>query len=221
MTTGIHVDVLPQLDSVSIDPNTPLIVTDADEVLFNFMQGLELFLEENDLYFDWKSFALRGNIRRKSDHGAVEAEHIPELLDKFFFLYAERLPAVEGAAEILAELSEYAQVVVLSNVPPKYADKRLKGLRAANMDFPLIANVGAKGHVVRHLTQDLSCPAFFIDDIPHNHGSVREHAGHVHRLHFIADTRLAKLLGPAEDSSARLDSWDELRDYILREIEGA
>jgi hypothetical protein len=89
------------------------------------------------------------------------------------------------------------------------------------MDFPLIANIGAKGHVVKHLTQKLQKPAFFIDDLPHNHGSVLKHAAHVHRLHFIADERLAKLLGPAEDSSARLDSWHALSDYIMQAIERA
>lgn len=220
MTTGIHEHVVPQLQNISIDPNRPLIITDADEVLFSFMQGMELFLEENDLYFNWASFALHGNIRRKSNDIAVEAENIPALLDQFFDQYADRLPAVDGAAETLERLSKHAQVVVLSNVPPKYAHKRLSGLRRAKMDFPLIANVGAKGRVVNYLTRDLKQPAFFIDDIPTNHGSVRKHAEHVHRLHYIADERLAKLLGPAEDSSARLDSWPELNDYILQVIKG-
>ena len=220
MTIGIHEHVIPQLQNITIDPDRPLIITDADEVLFNFMTGMELFLEENNLYFNWASFALHGNIRRKSGDVPVEAEEIPVLLDQFFDQYADRLPAVEGASETLAQLSEHAQVVVLSNVPPKYAHKRISGLQRANMDFPLIANVGGKGRVVNYLTRDLKQPAFFIDDIPTNHGSVRKHAEHVHRLHYIADERLAKLLGPAEDSTARLDSWPALNDYILRVIKG-
>lgn len=219
MTEGIHVDVLPQLADIQIEHNRPLIITDADEVLFNFMQGMELFLAENDMFFDWQSFALHGNIKNKSDETAVEADNIPILLDQFFNEYAHRLPAVEGAADTLARLSEHAQIVVLSNVPPKYAHKRLAGLKQADMDYPLIANVGPKGHVVRHLTQNLKRPSFFIDDIPTNHGSVRKHAEHVHRLHYIADERLARLLGPAEHSSARLDSWPELYTHILTIID--
>ncbi len=87
------------------------------------------------------------------------------------------------------------------------------------MDFPLIANIGTKGQVVQHLTERLTCPSFFIDDIPHNHSSVRKHANHVHRLHFIADRRLAGLLGPAEHSHARLESWPDLHDHILSVID--
>ena len=219
MTEGIHVDVLPQLVDIQIEYNRPLIITDADEVLFNFMQGMELFLAENDMFFDWQSFALHGNIKNKSDETAVKAENIPILLDQFFNEYAHRLPAVEGAADTLARLSEHAQIVVLSNVPPKYAHKRLAGLKQADMDYPLIANVGPKGHVVRHLTEKLERPSFFIDDIPTNHGSVRKHAEHVHRLHYIADERLAKLLGPAEHSSVRLNSWPELYSHILTIID--
>lgn len=219
MTEGIHEDVIPQLTKIKINDDRPLIITDADEVLFNFMKGMELFLEENDMFFDWASFALHGNIKHKSSGDAVESAEIPKLLDQFFASYAHRLPAVEGAAEHLEKLSEHAQVVVLSNVPPKYADLRLEGLKKSGMDFPLIANVGAKGRVVKALSENLEKSAFFIDDIPHNHGSVKKHAEHVHRLHFIADPRLARLLGPAEDSTARLDSWPELYDHIVEIIE--
>jgi hypothetical protein len=214
MTNGIHEDVIPQLADLDIAPNKPLIITDADEVLFNFMQGLELFLEEQDLFFEWTSFALHGNIKRKQGKVAVPSEEIPALLDQFFAEYTHRLPAVKGASEHLHRLSEHAQILVLSNVPPKYADMRIAGLKDCGMDFPLIANVGPKGRVVNYLTRTLEKPAFFIDDIPHNHGSVKKHADHVHRLHFIADERLAGLLGPAEDSHARLNSWPEIYSYI-------
>ncbi|MBL4667324.1 MAG: hypothetical protein JKY04_08100 [Sneathiella sp.] len=215
MTNGIHEDVIPQLNAIKIQPDRPLIITDADEVLFGFMQGMELFLEEQDLFFDWASFALHGNIRQKSDKSPVEAEKIPALLEQFFTEYVHRLPVVEGAAEHLEKLSEKAQIVVLSNVPPKFAAKRRESLQKSGMDYPLIANVGAKGRVVNYLTRNLTKPAFFIDDIPTNHGSVHKHAEQVHRLHYIADVRLAKLLPPAEHSTARLQSWPELCEHIL------
>jgi len=218
MSDSIHQDVLPQLAGLNLIVDKPIIITDADEVLFNFMQGLEEYLEELGMFFDWSSFALHGNIRYKKNDEPVDKEQFPTILDNFFNDYADRLPAVEGAAENLAKLSQDAQVVVLSNVPPKYADKRMAGLQKAGLDYPLIANVGAKGRVVRHMTDQTKTHAFFIDDIPHNHGSVAKHANHVNRLHYIADERLAKLLDKAEDSHVRLNNWQEIHDHILDEI---
>ena len=218
MFTGIHDDVRPQLETLRIDKERPLVITDADEVLFNFMVGLEEFLGTRELYFDWSSFALTGNIRRITSREPIEQQEVGGLLMDFFDQRCADLPAVEGAAEGLANLSGHAQIVVLSNVPPKYADKRRAGLLSGGMDFPLIANIGSKGEVVRFLTDGLQAPAFFIDDIPHNHSSVNKHAAHVQRLHYIADARLSKLLGPAEHSHTRLHSWPEISDHIIRHI---
>ena len=219
MFSGIHEDVRPQLETLAIDPTRPLVITDADEVLFNFMVGLEDFLGSLDLYFDWSSFALSGNIRRIADKEPIEQEEIGILLSDFFDQRCAVLPAVEGASEGLSDLKQHAQIVVLSNVPPKYATKRREGLCDKGMDYPLIANVGSKGEVVRYLTRDLEVSAYFIDDIPHNHSSVNEHASHVHRLHYIADHRLSNLLGPAEHSHTRLYNWPEISAHIIRHIE--
>ncbi len=215
MTALIHEDVRPQLGAISIQPDRPLIIADADEVLFNFMQGLEVFLKDQEMFFDWSSFALHGNIRYLADKEPVSKEKLPTLLDQFFAEHCHRLPAVDGAAEHLEKLKDKAQIIVLSNVPPQYAALRREGLQKNGMDFPLIANIGAKGHVVEYLTRELQKPAFFIDDIPTNHHSVQEHADHVQRVHFIADERLASLLGPAEHSHVRLDSWPDIHDHIL------
>ncbi|MEH6402741.1 MAG: hypothetical protein V7750_05165 [Sneathiella sp.] len=214
MSSQIHEDVLPQLAALSIQTDRPLIITDADEVLFHFMEGLEVFLEQQDMYFDWSSFALHGNIRHKGDKEPVDGKQIPILLNLFFEEHCHTLPAAPGAAEHLELLSKDAQIIVLSNVPPKFAHLRREGLQKNGMDFPLIANIGPKGQVVKHLASGMEAPVFFIDDIPTNHSSVSKHANHVERVHFIADKRLANLLGPAEHSNVRLDSWPEIRDHI-------
>ncbi|PHQ71310.1 MAG: hypothetical protein COB93_03450 [Sneathiella sp.] len=219
MTDGIHPDVLPQLADLVIDPTRPLIITDADEVLFNFMVGLEGFLSAQNLFFDWSSFALSGNIRRTEDLQPIDPQAVGKLLSDFFETCCATLPAVDGAAKSLATLSQHAQIIVLSNVPPQYAKDRREGLVDKNMDYPLIANIGSKGQVVRHLTEGLKAPSFFIDDIPHNHSSVNLHAAHVHRLHYVADERLSDMLGQAEDSHTRLYSWPDIEAHIIKHIE--
>ncbi len=60
MSKAIHPDVLAQLDELDLDAATPLVISDADEVLIEFMVALERYLERNDMFFDWSSFALSG-----------------------------------------------------------------------------------------------------------------------------------------------------------------
>jgi hypothetical protein len=65
----------------------------------------------------------------------------------------------------------------------------------------------------------MQAPVFFLDDITHNIDSVAEHAPDVHRIHFVADPRLAKLIGPASGASKRIDVWEEAQDWITGQID--
>ena len=203
-----------QISALAVDPERPLIISDADEVLFQFMAGLEEFILENGLVFDWSSFALTGNIRDAQTNRALEAAEVKVFLADFFAARTAGLAAVEGAAEAMRRLSLRAQIVVLSNVPEEAIADRLACLRGHGMDYPLIANVGAKGPAVRALLGGAGMPADFIDDIPHNHKSVAGMAANVLRLHFIAHPKLAALLGPAEYADQRLNTWPELESAI-------
>ncbi|WP_417520202.1 hypothetical protein [Minwuia sp.] len=208
-----------QLDAIHIEPGRPLIISDADEVLFAFMAGLETYLQGEGLSFDFSSFAITGNVK-DSDGRALDQAAVRTHLGTFFERHTGELHPVDGAAEALAELSEEAQVVVLSNIPLARRAARASALARHGMDYPLIANEGAKGPAVSALFARARAPAVFIDDIPHNHASVREHADDVHRLHFVADTRLAKLIPKADDSHARADTWPEARPIIERHLFG-
>jgi len=207
-------DVQVQLDALRLQPGRPLVITDADEVLFQFMRGLEGYLEGQDLYFNWASFALYGNIRRRSDDNPLDHVDLARHLDAFFASHAAELDAVEGAAAALAALSERAQIVVLSNVPLPQAGARATALRRHGMDYPLVANRGPKGAAVHQLALRVSAPAVFIDDIPQNHKSVRASGAPVHCLHFVADKRLAALLGPSEHCDLTCRDWPELQAAI-------
>src|SRR3546814_11402327 len=82
------------------------------------------------------------------------------------------------------------------------------------MDFPLIANSGPKGPAVVELLRRVPGSAVFIDDIPHNHASVARLAPAVHRLHYVADTRLAALPGPAADCHPRPPPLVEIQEHV-------
>ena len=214
MSDSLHPDVAAQIDALALRTGRPLIVSDADEVLFAFMAGFERFLHSIDLYFHWGSYALTGNVRRRGDDSPLEGEAVRALLPRFFAAHTEKLEPVPGAAEALEALSARAQVVVLSNLPLDQLAARRRALAAHGMDYPLVANIGGKGSAVRQLEALVQAPVFFIDDIPHQHTSVRKAAGTVLCLHLIADPRLARLLGPAEHSDHRAADWADARAYI-------
>ncbi len=209
-----------QLAGLSLAPGRPLLVVDADEVLFYFMRGFERHLERMGLYFDWKSYALYGNIRRQDDNEPVPAEELHPLLDRFFATDTANLEPVEGAADGLRRLSAIADIVVLSNLPLHAKGARETALALHGMAYPLIANSGGKGPAMAALLQHAPRRAAFLDDIPHNHASVAKAAPMVHRVHFIADTRLAALLPPAEHSQHRAASWAEIEPYMAAYLAG-
>ncbi len=213
-------EVAEQLAALRIDPSRPVIISDADEVLFAFMAGLEAYLERNGLYFDWSSFALTGNIREKSDDSPLDGSRVREILRGFFGECTETLAPVPGAAESLAELSaQGAQIIVLSNVPLQQKQARRNSLVKHGMDYPLIANSGGKGAAVRFLSERTDAGAVFIDDIPLHHAEVSRAADDVMLLHFVADPRLARLLDPAEHCHHRADTWPEARQLIATHLE--
>lgn len=207
-------EILGQLEQITVSREKPLLICDADEVLLQFATALESFLEDNGYYFDVSSFALTGNIRRQADDTPIGGPQVRDLIAAFFAAKAEHVPAVPGAADALNKLAERAQIVIVSNIPLAQREARIKGLIRQDMRYPLIANSGGKGTVVRRLADQVSAPVLFMDDIPQNISSVAESASQVHRIHFIADPRLAALLGPAEDCHHRIDDWPGARAYI-------
>ena len=202
------------IDRLSLNPDRPLIVSDADEVLVQFARPLERFLHSRGLYLDLSSFRLSGNIRDRASDEPVAHEHVPQLIADFFDTCVADQPAVDGAAEALARLSVRAQVVVLSNVPEAARAAREAALARLGMAFPVLANQGLKGPAVKAMAEGHAAPVVFLDDIPHNIASVAEHATHVHRIHFVADPRLAALIGPAEQSHHRIDDWPTAARHI-------
>lgn len=214
----IHDDVMPQLDALALEAGRPLVITDADEVLFLFLQGFEAYLEDNGYYLDLSSFALVGNIRKADTEEMAPVEEAKSLLDGFFRDRTETMTPVPGAAEALEALSARVQIVVLSNLPDSSRTARERALALAGMPYPIVANIGLKGPAVHHMAERVQAPVFFLDDIPHNHTSVAQTAPDVQRIQFIADPRLARLIGPAEHCHHRVDDWTEVRLLIEREL---
>ena len=204
----LHTDVKRQLARIALTPGQPLLVCDADEVLFEFMTTFVAYLEDGGHYYDWRTMALTGNVRRRHDAQVLSPGEVRNLINRFFVSHTCRLPSVEGAAESLRTLSEAGiQVVVLSNLPLAQRDARYRALVRHGMASPLVANVGLKGPTVRALSDAAAAPVAFIDDSPHHHDSVARHAASTHRFHFAANPRLRALQRPVENAHVHANSW--------------
>lgn len=199
---------------VRLDPARPLIICDADEVLLQFVAGLERFLERQGCYLDLASFAIHGNVKRRDTNEPVANADVTQMLDAFFAIETRDMIVVPGAADALATLSERAQIIILSNLPESAREARHANLTAHGIPYPVMAGSGPKGIVVKRIIENFHRPVVFVDDLPPHLTSVAQETPHVHRLHFVADKRLAKLLPPAKDAHRRIDAWPEARAWI-------
>ena len=207
-----------QISSIHINPNQPLIISDADEVLLVFMTHFEKFLDKNGYYFDWSSFRLTGNVHRRSDEYTLIQNEVFGLLKSFFDQETRHLKEVPGASQALKRLSSRAQIVVLSNVGEEYFADRKHCLEGHGMNYPLVANRGEKGPAVHKMAKNMLAPVFFIDDSPNNIKSVADDADFVRRIHFVHDKRLGELVEQAPDSHHRIDNWHEAEAVIEAEL---
>lgn len=217
----LDADVRAQIDALALTRGKPLIISDADEVLIQFVVGLEKYLERQGLWLDLQSFMLSGNIKRRDTGEALDRAEMPALIEDFFAAETHQLKAVPGAAEALAALSRHAQIIVLTNVPFAQREIRAQNLAAQGMDYPVVANRGLKGHAVHYLAATVEAPIFFLDDIPHNIESVAQAHPPSHRIHFIADERLARLMPQAPDSHFHSSDWHAAKNFILAQLQRA
>lgn len=202
------------IDGLKLDPAVPLVICDADEVLVQFLVGLERFLLRRNRKLVLKTFAIHGNVLDMISGETVTHDEVTQLLKDFFAYDTERLDPVPGAADALNELRKSAQIVILTNLPETSRDTRRAHLASLGMDYPVIAGKGPKGPIVRQLVEGITAPIVFIDDLPPHLTSVAEEAPHVFRLHFVADRRLARLLDPARDAHRRIDDWPTAKAWI-------
>lgn len=204
----------------AIPPGRPLIVTDADGVLLQFTGCFARWLECRGLCLDLTSYRLEGAIRRQDDKSLLLAVECLALVEEFRE-DLDSLDAVEGACEALAELSEVASIVVLSNVNAVQAKARLRNFAKLGISYPLIANdsgggyLADKGAAVRALSRHVRAKTFFIDDIPSNLADVAKSAPDVTLVHVVESEPLRQMLGNGFPAHCHAKDWAEAKAFIL------
>lgn len=196
----------------------PVLVVDADEVLLRFVEHLEHFFQQQGFELRLKSFQLTGNIYDTATNQVASPKVVKDLIAAFFDQRVDTVPAVDGAADALRSLSRHYQIAVLTNVPHHCRDRRERALHDLGFEYPVISNAGEKGPAVHMLQSAARQPGVFVDDLPPQIASVASHAPSVHRIHFVADPRLAQMIDKAPDAHVRIDDWDLLRHHLQRNL---
>lgn len=217
--TPLDPEVADQLARLRIAGDRPLIICDVDEVVVHYIRGLEAHLETAGYWLDAASFALNGNIRRIDTNEPASTDEVRALLFGFFDANVASMDIVEGAVEALNALADHAEIVLLTNLPPRYLGARTEHLASHGLAFPVVANVGPKGPTVATMLSNHGNTVVFLDDIPGNIRSVAEHSPHVGLIHFIQDARFARFAGRPDGILHQTDNWPDARGFIERHLE--
>lgn len=198
-----------------LDPSMPLVICDVDEVLINLLDPLRSFLHDHDYTIDITSHSFGRTIKKRECGNPIEGKDIPQMVDIFFENCIEQLPFYEGALDALKTLEKKSQLLILTNLPHKFGNRRRDAMEKFGVNYPLITNQGEKGPMVKKLANATNAKVIFIDDTPAHHTSVAKYAPDVHRLHFIAHPELAAAVPMSKDAHERIDCWKDATDHIL------
>lgn len=198
------------LEDLPIRPNAPLLIVDVDEVLAYFMGGFERYVGRHGYEMRIDRFALFQNVYRPGEAEHLDFETGKALFDQFFHDGADDLDPVEGAADALANLSQRAGVVILTNAPAHALESRTGWLGKHGFDYPMLLNSGLKGPTIARMAAQTSGPAAFIDDLLPNLDSSADSAPGVSRFQIIADHRLRPYAPTAPDRHGLHETWATL-----------
>ena len=198
----------------------PLLISDCDEVLLHMVSHFDAWLgEAHGIRFAFET----GNFGEAMTHAAtgelVAADQVWPLLEQFFRLEMHRQTVVPGAVEALGRIGEIADIVILTNLGDEAHPWRVEQLARHGIRHEVVCNRGGKGEPVRSIVERYGATAaVFVDDLPVHHASVAKHAPEVHRLHMVAEPRLAPAVPTAEHAHVRIDDWPTATDWILERL---
>ncbi len=207
MTSLAHVTAV-------LNPDRPLLIVDADEVLLRFVEHLETFFLTEGFELRLTSFQLSGNIYCMQSNEVAPPAKVKQLIGLFFANCVDTVPAVPGAADALKNLSDRYEIIVLTNVPHDCRARREAALRELGFAYPVLSNAGEKGPAVKTLQAATTRHTTFVDDLPPQLASVASHAPGTHLVHFVADPRLAAMIDQAPDAHVRIDHWPSLQVHL-------
>ena len=218
MADSLNEILKAQIDQIPLTPGQPLIVADADEVLLQFVKGLERFLGRRSMRLDLTSYHLLGNVKNAESGDPVDPAALKTMLADFFAEETATMMPVPGAAEALRSLESRAQIVVLTNIPHQYRSLRETNLSSHGMGYPVIANQGLKDGALRYLHQRVEAPIAFLDDVASHLEAAQDTLDDCICVHLIGDPRLSRLMTDSVAGTYRAEDWPDARGHIESEL---
>ena len=205
-----------QIKSLSIDTNKPLLIFDADEVLVLFASHFAWFLNERGWELNLKGYRLDDAIQHRQDGHLADKKTYQNLIDDFIDQETSKQPEAPGAAETLKKFSQYAQIIILTNVPKRAYKQRLENLSNLNMKYPTITNSGLKGPALFEITKLTNSTCVFVDDNPFQIESAAKYAPDIYRFHFTACHLVKRTMPFAAGATHRPTSWKEINTLLTQ-----
>jgi hypothetical protein len=201
--------------------NRPLLISDCDEVLLHMVAHFDAWLDEvHGIDFAFESGNFHDAMTEKASGAVVAEDRVWPLLGAFFESEMHRQTLVPGALEALGRIGEIADIVILTNLPDEARPWRVDQLASHGIAHEVVCNRGGKGVPARAIIErHRATRTAFVDDLAVHHASVAKHAPEVHRLHMIAEPRLAVAVPPAEQAHARIDDWPTATTWLLERLE--
>ena len=206
---SIETDCLAEIAGVALGER-PLIVSDVDEVVFEFISPFSAFLAAQGCRLLPRSFRLHGNIVCEADGVEIEAQRVTDLIDAFFGDQNRWQKPACDAVETLHALSADHDIVFLTAMKPHHKALRRAALDSFGLHFPMIATEGPKGLAVRELHRNRALPVIFVDDIDRNLQSVAEEVPSCLLIRMIANADFRSLAAPPAAGVETVAGWRDL-----------
>ncbi len=114
---------------------------------------------------------------------------------------------VKDASYSLRALADRFNIVILSNIPFQFYEKRKKALIKYNLNFPFFANKGPKGKAVKHISKIYKGDLWFIDDSPYQVKSVKLETEKTNTILFISNKKLERLMNNKNYGDFFSNTW--------------
>ena len=200
----------------------PLLITDCDEVLMHMVSHFDAWLgEAHGIRFAYETGSFAEAMTVRATDETVAPERVWPLLEQFFREEIDRQTIVPGAVEALGRIGEVADIVILTNLGDEAHPWRVDQLAKHGIAHEVVTNRGGKGVPARAIIARYGATrTAFVDDLPVHHASVAKHAPEVHRLHMVAEPRLAPAVPTAEKAHVRIDDWPTATHWLLEKLAG-